>query len=64
MITDFYCCDKCCKLKKLLDDYIYPLTRLSKYPEYDDVQRMLNNFVRKQRLIYTGVAKRKACMKT
>ena len=33
-ISDYYCCDKCCKSKCLLDDYIYVslnILRLVKY---------------------------------
>ena len=31
-IADYYCCDKCCKLRHLIDDYILPFTKLNKYP--------------------------------
>ena len=41
LISDYYCCDKCCKLKCLLDDYIYAFTRSYKYPEYSKACEIL-----------------------
>ena len=51
MITDYYGCDKCCKLRHLFDDYILPFTKLYKYPEYDEVHEIMKNDV--QRKDYT-----------
>ena len=39
-IVDYYGCDKCCKLRNLIDDYILPFTKLNRYPEYDEVHKM------------------------
>ena len=47
MITDYYGCDKCCKLRNLFDDYICPFTKLCKYPEYDEVHKIIQNYVDK-----------------
>ena len=49
MITDYYGCDKCCKLRNLFDDYIYPFTKLCKYPEYDEVHKILQGDVLKDK---------------
>ena len=51
IITDYYGCDKCCKLRNLFDDYILPFTKLNKYPEYDEVHEIMKNDV--QRKDYT-----------
>ena len=47
-IVDYYCCDKCCKLRNLFDDYILPFTKLNKYPEYDEVHKIIENYVDKE----------------
>ena len=39
-IANYYGCDKCCKLRFLIDDYILPFTKLNRYPEYDEVHKM------------------------
>ena len=39
-IVDYYACDKCCKLRNLIDDYILPFTKLNKYPDHDEVHKM------------------------
>ena len=51
MITDYYGCDKCCKLRSLFDDYICHFTKVYKYPEYDEVHEIMENDV--QRKEYT-----------
>ena len=47
LISDYHCCDKCCKLKCLLDDYIYVFTRSYKYPEYSKACEILKNYIDK-----------------
>ena len=42
------CTDKCCKLRKLFDDYILPFTELNKYPEYNEVHKILRDDVQKK----------------
>ena len=49
MITDYYGCDKCCKLRNLFDDYILPFTKLHKYPEYDFVLKIMQGDVQKDK---------------
>ena len=49
MITDYYGCDKCCKLRNLFDEYICPFTKLCKYPEYDEVHKILQGDVQKDK---------------
>ena len=49
MIKDYYGCDKCCKLRNLFDDYICPFTKLCKYPEYDEVQKIMQGDVQKDK---------------
>ena len=34
LISEYYCCDKCCKRKCLLDDNIYVFSKTYKNPEY------------------------------
>ena len=51
IITDYYGCDKCCKLRSLFDDYICHFTKVYKYPEYDEVHEIMKNDV--QRKDYT-----------
>ena len=53
MITDYYGCDKCCKLRNLFDDYIIPFTKVYKYPEYDEVPKIPRDYVGKEE--YTHV---------
>ena len=48
MITDYYGCDKCCKLRSLFDDYICDFTKVYKYPEYDEVHEIMKNDVQKK----------------
>ena len=43
IITDYSGCDKCCKLRIFFDDYICSFTKLCKYPEYTEVQKILRN---------------------
>ena len=45
LISDYYCCDKCCKLKWLLDDYIYVFTKACKYPEYSKAFEIFKNYI-------------------
>ena len=47
MITDYYGCDKFCKLRNLFDGYIIPFTKVCKYPEYDEVHKIVRNYVNK-----------------
>ena len=49
MITDYYGCDKCCKLRNLFDDYIIPFTKLCKYPEHDEVHKIMQGDVLKDK---------------
>ena len=41
LISDYYCCDKRCKLKCILDDYINVFTRSYKYPKYSKACEIL-----------------------
>ena len=41
MISDYFCCDKCCRLQCLLDDYIYPFIKTFSYPDCCEVHRLL-----------------------
>ena len=50
MITDYYGCDECCKLRSLFDDYICPFTKLYKYPEYDEVHKVMQGDVQKEKI--------------
>ena len=45
IVAEYYGCDKCCKLRSFLDDYIYPFTNEFKYPDYNEARRILNDFV-------------------
>ena len=47
MITDYHGCEKCCKLRSLFDDYIIPFTKVCKYPEYEEVHKIIQNYVDK-----------------
>ena len=47
-IADYYCCDKCCKLRQLFDDYICPFTKVCQYPEYDEVHKIMRDDVQKK----------------
>ena len=47
-IVDYYGCDKCCKSRNLLDDYICPFTKLCKYQEYDEVHKIMRDDVQKE----------------
>ena len=49
MITDYYGCDKCCWLRNLFDDYILPFTKLCKYPEYNEVRKIMQGDVLKDK---------------
>ena len=49
MITDYYGCDRCCKLRNLFDDYIIPFTKVYEYPEYDEAHRILRDYVDKEK---------------
>ena len=49
IVTDFYGCDKCCKLRSLLDDYILPFTNSHKYPEYGEVHKIMQDDVQKDK---------------
>ena len=48
-IADYYCCDKCCKLRHLFDDYICPFTKVCKYPEYDEAHKMIHSYLLKDK---------------
>ena len=48
-IVGYYCCDKCCKLRSLFDEYICPFTKTYKYPEYDEVHEIMKNDVQKDK---------------
>ena len=41
LISDFYCCDKCCKLNCLLDDYIYVFTRSLGHTSIRNILRLV-----------------------
>ena len=47
-IVDYYGCDKCCKLRNMFDEYICPFTKLCKYPEYDEVHKIMQDDVQKK----------------
>ena len=47
-IVNYYGCDKCCKLRNLFDDHILPFTKLNKYPEYDEVHKIMRDDVQKK----------------
>ena len=49
IVTDFYGCDKCCKLRSLLDDYILPFTNSHTYPEYGEVHKIMQDDVQKDK---------------
>ena len=49
MVTDYYGCDKCCWLRNLFDDYILPFTKVCKYPEYDEVRKIMQSDVLKDK---------------
>ena len=49
IVVDYYGCDRCCKLRCLLDDYILPFTNSHKYPEYDEVHKIMQGDVQKDK---------------
>ena len=51
MITDYYGCDKCCKVRSLFDGCICPFTKLYKCPEYDEVHKIMQGDVQKYKYI-------------
>ncbi len=47
-IVNYNGCDKYCKLRNLFDDYILPFTKLNKYPEYDEVHKIMRDDMQKK----------------
>ena len=49
VVADFHGCEKCCKLRSLLDNHILPFTKSHKCPEYDEVHKIMQGDVQKDK---------------